>query len=324
MHPATVSVVLNEVPGRSISQATRDRIKAAAMEFNYRPSLLARSLRSRRTLSIGILVPDLREAYHNQIVSGIGDHLMDSGYFYFTAHHRRKRNLIEEYTHMLLGRGVEALIAIDTPIDHPFPVPAVAIAGHRPVEGVTNVVLDHRLAAELILDHLQSLGHTQIVFVRGQTFSADAEERWRYLMEVAREKGIPIRAELVVQLAGDVHSPELGYPVIRQLLARQERFTAVVAFNDMSAIGIIRALQDLKMNVPGDVSIIGFDDIEGAAFTIPRLTTVRQPLAEMGRIAAQCILNRLHRTQKFRPEITVEPSFVVRESTQAVLYKRAR
>ena len=324
MHPATVSVVLNEVPGRSISQATRDRIKAAAMEFNYRPSLLARSLRSRRTLSIGILVPDLREAYHNQIVSGIGDHLMDSGYFYFTAHHRRKRNLIEEYTHMLLGRGVEALIAIDTPIDHPFPVPAVAIAGHRPVEGVTNVVLDHRLAAELILDHLQSLGHTQIVFVRGQTFSADAEERWRYLMEVAREKGIPIRAELVVQLAGDVHSPELGYPVIRQLLARQERFTAVVAFNDMSAIGIIRALQDLKMNVPGDVSIIGFDDIEGAAFTIPRLTTVRQPLAEMGRIAAQCILNRLHRTQKFGPEITVEPSFVVRESTQAVLHKRAR
>jgi DNA-binding LacI/PurR family transcriptional regulator len=324
LHPATVSVVLNEVPGRSISQATRDRVKAAAKEFNYRPSLLARSLRSRRTLSIGILVPDLGEAYHNQIVSGIGDHLMDSGYFYFTAHHRRKKNLIEEYTHMLLGRGVEGLIAIDTPIDRPFPVPTVAVAGHRPVENVTNVVLDHRLAAELILDHLQSLGHDQIVFVRGQTFSADAEERWRYLMEVAREKEIPIRAELVVQLASDTHSPELGYPVIQQLLARQARFTAVVAFNDMSAIGIIRALQDLKMSVPSDVSVIGFDDIEAAAFTVPRLTTVRQPLSEMGRIAAQCVMNRLHRTQKFQPEITVEPSFVVRESTQSILHKRAR
>jgi DNA-binding LacI/PurR family transcriptional regulator len=324
LHPATVSVVLNEVPGRSISQATRDRIKSAAELFNYRPSLLARSLRNRRTLSIGILVPDLGEAYHNQIVSGIGDQLMDSGYFYFTAHHRRKKNLIEEYTHMLLGRGVEGLIAIDTPIDHPLPVPAVAVAGHRPVEGVINVVLDHRLAAELILDHLQSLGHEQIVYVRGQTFSGDAEERWRYLVEVAREKGIPIKPELVIQLSGDTHSPELGYPVVQQLLARQARFTAVVAFNDMSAIGIIRALQDLKMSVPGDVSVIGFDDIEAAAFTVPRLTTVRQPLAEMGKIAAQCVLNHLHRTDKFRPEIAVEPSFVVRESTQSILQKRAR
>src|SRR5262249_45851923 len=151
LHPATVSVVLNEVPGRSISQATRDRIKAAAKEFNYQPSLLARSLRSRRTLSIGILVPDLAEAYHNQIVSGIGDHLMDSGYFYFTAHHRRKKHLMEEYSQMLLGRGVEAIIVIDTPLDHPLPVPVVAVAGHRPVEGVTNVVLNHRLAAGLIL-----------------------------------------------------------------------------------------------------------------------------------------------------------------------------
>src|ERR1700722_887216 len=122
LNPATVSVVLNEVPGRSIPQATRDRIKAAAKELNYRPSLLARSLRNRRTLSIGVLVPDLSEAYHNQVVSGIGDHLMEAGYFYFTAHHRRRKHLIEEYSRMLLSRGVEALIAIDTPLDHPFPV----------------------------------------------------------------------------------------------------------------------------------------------------------------------------------------------------------
>lgn len=324
LHPATVSVVLNEVPGRSISQATRDRIKAAAKEFNYQPSLLARSLRNRRTLSIGILVPDLSEAYHNQIVSGIGDQLLDSGYFYFTAHHRRKQNLVEEYTQMLLGRGVEGLIAIDTPLHHSFPIPAVAIAGYEPIEGATNVVLDHRLAAELILDHLQSLGHQRIVFVRGQTFSADAKERWRYLMEVAGEKKIPVKSELVVQLAGDIHSPELGYPVVQQLHARHVPFTAVVAFNDMSAIGIVRALQDLKLNVPGDVSIVGFDDIEAAAFTVPRLTTVRQPLAQMGRIAAQCVLNRLHRTEKFRPEIRVEPSFVVRESTRAVVQEPIR
>src|ERR1700733_3196695 len=119
LNPATVSVVLNDVAGRSIPQVTRDRIKAAAREFNYQPSLLARSLRNRRTLTVGILVPDLSEAYHNQVVGGIGDHLMEAGYFYFTAHHRRRKLLVEEYSRMLLSRGVEALIAIDTPLDHP-------------------------------------------------------------------------------------------------------------------------------------------------------------------------------------------------------------
>jgi LacI family transcriptional regulator len=324
LHPATVSVVLNEVPGRAISQSTRDRIKAAAKELNYQPSLLARSLRNRRTLSIGILVPDLGEAYHNQILSGIGDYLMDSGYFYFTAHHRRKKHLFEEYSQMLLGRGVEGLIAIDTPLEHSFSVPTVAVAGHRSIDGVTNVVLDHRLAAELILDHLQSLGHQRIVFVHGQTFSADAGERWRYLMETAREKGIPVPPEFVVQLTGDTHSPELGYPVIQQLIARKVQFTALVAFNDMSAIGMIRALQDLNIRVPEDVSIVGFDDIEAAGFTVPRLTTVRQPLSEMGKIAARCVLSQLHATEKFRQEITVEPSLVVRESTHVITPQKNR
>src|ERR1700692_839847 len=113
LNPATVSVVLNDVPGRNIPQATRDRIKAAAKELNYQPSLLARSLRNRRTLTIGILVPQLGDGYHTQVMSGIGDHLMEAGYFYFTAHHRHRKNLVEEYSQMLLGRGAEALISID-------------------------------------------------------------------------------------------------------------------------------------------------------------------------------------------------------------------
>jgi LacI family transcriptional regulator len=250
-------------------------------------------------------------------MSGIGDHLMDAGYFYFTAHHRHRKNLVEEYSQMLLGRGAEALIAIDTLLEHPFPVPVVAVAGHHPIEGVTNVVLDHRLAAELALTHLHSLGHRRIAFMRGQSFSSDSDERWRSIVLVAREIGIPIRPELVVQLDRDMISPELGYPVMQQLLSNGERFTAVVAFNDMSAIGAIRALQDFGLRVPADVSVIGFDDIKAAAFNNPRLTTIRQPLSNMGRIAAQCVLNRLHGTERFREQITVEPELVVRESTQA-------
>src|SRR5260370_9478319 len=118
LNPATVSVVLNDVPGRSIPQATRDRIKAAAKQLNYRPSLLARSLRSRRTLTIGILVPELGDGYHTQVMSGIGDHLMEAGYFYVTAHHRPRKNLVEEYGRMLLSRGAARLIAIETSLEH--------------------------------------------------------------------------------------------------------------------------------------------------------------------------------------------------------------
>jgi LacI family transcriptional regulator len=109
----------------------------------------------------------------------------------------------------------------------------------------------------------------------------------------------------------------LGYPVIQHLLSIREQFTAVVAFNDMSAIGAIRALQDFGLRVPGDVSVIGFDDIKAAAFNNPRLTTIRQPLANMGRMAAQCVLNRIHGREEFRKQIIVEPELVVRESTQA-------
>jgi DNA-binding LacI/PurR family transcriptional regulator len=315
LNPATVSVVLNDVPGRSIPQATRDRIKAAAKKLNYRPSLLARSLRSRRTYTIGILVPELGDGYHTQVMSGIGDHLMEAGYFYFTAHHRHRKNLIEEYSQMLLGRGAEALIAIDTALEHDFPVPVVALAGHRPVNGVTNVVLDHRFAAELTLSHLHSLGHRRIAFIRGQPFSSDSAERWSGLVAVAREIGITIRPELTVQLDRDISSPELGYPAIQQLLSGGQRFTALVAFNDMSAIGAIRALHDLGLNVPRDVSVIGFDDIKISAFNNPSLTTIRQPLTNMGRIAAQCLLNRLNGSEPFRKQITVEPELMVREST---------
>ena len=306
------------MPGRSIPQTTRDRIKAAAKAMNYQPNLLARSLRSRRTLTIGILVPDLFDGYHTQVISGIGDQLIQAGYFYFTAHHRHKRDLIEDYTRMLIGRGAQGLIAIDTRLEHPISVPVVAVAGHRNIEGVTNVLIDHVRAAELALGHLYSLGHRKIAFMRGQTFSSDSGERWARLIEVAERLGLEIKPQLVVSLDRDMTSPELGYPVVQQLLVTKEPFTAIVAFNDISAIGAIRALNDFNLRVPEDVSVIGFDDIKAAAFTLPRLTTINQPLEEMGRVATQSLLNHIHNTVLPRDEITVEPKLVVRESTGPV------
>lgn len=318
LNPATVSVVLNDVPGRSIPQTTRDRIKAAAKELNYQPSLLARSLRNRRTLTIGILLPELGDGYHAEVMSGVGDQLMNAGYFYFTTHHRHRKALVEDYTRMLVGRGAQGILAIDTLLEHSIPVPVVAIAGHRHIEGVTNVVLDHKRAAELALRHLHSLGHRNIAFMRGQSFSSDSDERWNSMVEVANQLGLEIRPELVVHLDRDLTSPELGYPVVQQLLLSKCPFTALVAFNDISAMGAIRALQDFDLRVPSDVSVIGFDDIRAAAYTLPRLTTIRQPLAEIGRIATQCLLNRIHGTAVSRDEIAVEPELVIRESTAPV------
>lgn len=318
LNPATVSVVLNDVPGRSIPQVTRDRIKAAAKEMNYQPSLLARSLRNRRTQTVAILTPEFGEGYHTQVITGIGDQLIKAGYFYFSAHHRHQKNLIEEYIRMFIARGAQGIIAIDTLLEHLIPIPVVAVAGHRRIQGVTNIVLDHARAGEQVLTHLYSLGHRNIAFMRGQPFSSDSDDRWKGLMAVAASLGLQVKPELVTNLDLDMTSPELGYPVVHKLLASKQPFTALVAFNDLSAIGSIRALQDANLRVPQDVSVIGFDDIKAAAFTLPRLTTISQPLTEMGRLATQSLLGRINGDTEPGDEIVVEPKLVVRESTGPV------
>jgi LacI family transcriptional regulator len=313
--PATVSVVLNNVPGRSIPHETRERVRAAARKFNYQPSLLARSLRKQRSFTIGVLVPELSDGYHTHVMAGIGDHLMSEGYFYFSAHHRHKSDMIEEYPRILAARGAEGLIAIDTALSHSLAMPVVSVAGHKKIPGVTNVTLDHRHAAELSLRHLHELGHRHIAFMRGQPFSADSDERWRYLVTVARELEIEVRPELTVQLERDLTTPELGYPVVQQLLQQKRRFTAIISFNDIAAIGAIRALRDANLKVPEDVSIIGFDDISVAAYYTPRLTTIRQPLRSMGETAARILLQRIQGFKDYPEEFAVPPELIIRETT---------
>jgi DNA-binding LacI/PurR family transcriptional regulator len=316
LDPTTVSVVLNEVPGRSIPEATRERIRKAALKFNYHPSFVARSLRNRRTMTIGILVPVLADGYHAEVMTGIGDSLLDEKYFYFIAHHRHRPDLIEQYPRMLISRGAEGLITIDTNLVDKLPLPVVAIAGHRCMDGVTNVVLDHHQAAELSLCHLYNLGHRTIAFMRGQPYSSDSDARWQGIVLVARDLGLIIRPELTIQLTKDLTSPELGYPVVQQLLTQHRNFTAFLSFNDIAAIGCIRALHDVGLRVPHDVSVVGFDDIKEAAFQTPSLTTIRQPLHQMGALAVRTLLQQLGPSSgKEVPQIAVAPELIVREST---------
>jgi LacI family transcriptional regulator len=211
---------------------------------------------------------------------------------------------------------VEGLIAVDTPLSDDLPVPAVSVSGHENRPGLTNIVLDHDRAAELGLRHLKELGHREIAVFQGQSFSSDSEVRWNAIRQAATRLGIPIRPELVVRLEGDSPSPETGHRAARTLLARESRFTALWAFNDISAIGAVRALIECGRRVPHDVSVMGFDDVYGAAFHNPSLTTVRQPLARMGFIAAETLIARIANPAAQRPrEITVEPELIAREST---------
>jgi len=318
LSPATVSLVINRSPSaKSIPHRTQERVLAAARELNYRPSFVARSLRAQRSFTIGVVVPEISEGYAALVMSGIEDDLLEEGYFYFVVSHRHRADLIEEYPRLLQQRAVEGLIAVDTACRKGVPIPVVAVSGHNEVEGVTNIALDHKRAAELAMEHLAQLGHRKIACIKGQEFSSDTKVRWDAVRGAAKKLHIEIDERLAGQLEGESSSPALGYEVTRKLLERGERFTALFAFNDISAIGAIRALREAGLRVPEDVSVVGFDDIQSAAFQNPGLTTVRQPLRQMGVIAAETLLKRINAPAKapYPKMITVEPELIVREST---------
>lgn len=325
LSPATISLVLNNAPGvRSIPQETRDRVTMAAAKFDYRPSFYARSLRKRQTFSVGVMVPDLNDHYATQVLSGVEEFLIEEGYFYLTASHRRKPDLIEEYPRLLLDRCVEGFILIDTALEHGLKLPVVAVAGHRKIEGVTNVVLDQRRAAELALRHLYQLGHRKIAFMRGSSQSSDADDRWECQMAVARELKLEVSAALTVKIQFQISTPEMGFGPAVELLNRGVDFTALVCYNDVSAIGAIRALMDHGRRVPEGVSVVGFDDIESAAYHNPSLTTIRQPLNQMGVVAARILLQRIRGQATFPDAVPIEPELVIRESTRPPNVGRGR
>ena len=325
LSPATISLVLNNAPGvRSIPQQTRERVREAAARFNYRPSFYARSLRKQKSYSVGVLMPELSDSYATQVLSGVEEFLLEEGYFYLIASHRRKPDLIEEYSNLLMDRSVEGFVLVDTVLKHSLKVPVVAVAGNRKIEGVTYVELDQRRAAELTLKHLYQLGHRKIAFMRGGSHSSDADDRWECLMAVARELKLEVAPKLCVQLQLRVSTPELGYGPASQLLDSGAHFTALVCYDDLAAIGAIRAFMDHGLRVPEDISVVGFDDIQSASYHNPSLTTIRQPLQEMGVVASRILLQRIRGLETYPDSVSIMPELVIRESTCPPSPKRTR
>ena len=323
----TVSLVLNNSPSaRSIPPDTRQRVMEAAQRLNYRPNYFARSLRQSKSMSVGVLAPDLSEGYFTRVMNGVVQQLTQAHYFYFTACHDWKRELIEQYPRMLVERAVDGFLLLNTPADQiEVPVPVVAISAHSEVPNVTNIVLDHHKAVESALLHLHSLGHRRIAFMRGPKAIPDSEYRWQSIQQVAGEIGIAIDPSLVIRIDSAGWSmktgqhpmaPEIGYKPMQGLLEKTHDFTAIFCFNDIAAIGAIRALKDAGLRVPEDVSVVGFDDIQSAAYSTPSLTTVRQPLFEMGQRGAQILLERIANREAPHPaEFVMAPELIMREST---------
>lgn len=319
-----VSLVLNRSPqAASIPEHTQARIFAAAEELKYRPNHMARSLRRRRSQTVGVLVPEIDEPYAAKVMSGIEDFLVRKGYFYLVASHQAQQDRVDNCVGLLESRSVEGMVLVATPLSHPPRLPTVVVSGHQELVGVTNVVVDHERAAHLAFEHLHELGHRRIALVKGQTDSADTEERWQAVVRAAASFGIAIHDELVFQLIDDLpggrtrteKSYRDGYQFGSRLVRDGCPFTALFAFNDVSAIGAAHAFFEAGLRIPEDISVVGFDDIASAAFHNPGLTTVRQPLRQMGETASRILLDRLADGRSEPDTVTLAPQLVVRGST---------
>ena len=267
-------------------------------------------------MTLGVLVPELSEGYTALVLSGLEQALMEAGYFFLLISHHHRSELVERAQSMLAERAVDGLIAIDTALPCHLHIPTVTVSCPDKREGITNIVLNHCRAAELAIGHLSNLGHTEIAYIKGQAFSSDSQPRWAAIAETTLRVGLQIDPDLVTQLESDVATAEPGYKAARKLLAIGKPFSALSAFNDISAIGAVRALREAGLRVPEDVSVIGFDDIPSAAFQNPALTTVRQPLHTMGRLAAETLLAQigLDAPEPESSVVQVVPELVVRES----------
>jgi DNA-binding LacI/PurR family transcriptional regulator len=333
--PATVSIVLNNAPlARYIAPATKKRIEEVARKLGYRPNAMARFLRSKRSQSVGVMFFDVTDPFCTLIMRGIENGLYQASYVPIFADAHNQRNRFERYLEMLLERHVEALIVVANWLFVDIQllgdlskrnIPAATIGWELPGNTINSVMVDNEAGARLALEHLYQLGHRKIAFIRGPKMLIDSAPRWRGIQKFAQTAGLEIDPAMVQQLPESLDpnsSFESGVRLTDELLQRRKRFTAVMAFDDLTALGAIRALAKAGQRVPEHCSVTGFDDVPLSALAAPSVTTVRQPMEAMGGLAVNIVMEGINAALEKRDWNVVShkmtPELVIRESTRAV------
>jgi DNA-binding LacI/PurR family transcriptional regulator len=331
----TVSIVLNEAAlSRYIPDSTKTRIQDAAQTLGYKPNLFARSLRSNRSQTIGVMVFDITDPYCTLILRGIQNTLYDASYMPILTDVQNDPNRLQRYLEMLLSRRVEGMAIIAnwlfTDIDiigdlNKDGIPGVIIGRELKDETVSSVIVDNEAGGYLALQHLHELGHREIAFIRGPKALSDSESRWQGVRRFAAENGLKIDPKLTLDLpesSNPTSGHDASYELTSRLIMQGRKFSAVMAFDDMSALGVIRGLGHAGIQAPEECSVIGFDDIPLASLCAPTLTTIRQPMEEMGALAVEIVLKKVEATREKTSFVAVHrkvaPELVVRESTQSL------
>jgi DNA-binding LacI/PurR family transcriptional regulator len=331
--PATVSIVLNNAPlARYIAPTTRQKIEETAKRLGYRPNAMARFLRSKRSQSIGVIVFDVMDPFCTPILRGIENALYPLGYLPILADAHNQHDRFERYLEMLLERHVDGLIVVANWLFvdihvladlNKQEIPAATIGWEIPGNRVSSVMVDNEAGGRQALEHLYQRGHRRIAIIRGPKTLIDTAPRWRGIQKFAQSVKLDLDSGLCPQLP-DVFdanaSFEHGYHLTEELLQQKKRFTALLAFDDLTALGAMRALAKAGIRVPDDCSVTGFDDVAVSALSVPSLTTVRQPLETMGGAAVSIVVAAIKAGHENREWSAISqklhPELVIRDSTR--------
>ncbi len=315
--PSTVSRILNGTA--KVSDDKRIAVQAAIEKMNFAPNQMAQGLKKGRSMTIGIVVQDISSPFFDETLRGVDDSLKGTGFasVIVSGHWNAEEEV--QRIRLLLARKVDGIILLSGRISDED---ILRFAGTRPIVSTGRELhtasalgfkLDNENGAYLAVRHLIDLGHRRIAFVTGPANNNDAAERMAGYARALAEAGIEVNMNLVAE--GDFHEAG-GMQALNRLFETNQQFTAVFAANDLSAYGARLCMYRKGIRVPDDISLIGFDDLPGSEYTTPPLTTVRQPLYDMGRIATQALLRLIDGgtvTDQIPP---VE--LVVRETTRRV------
>jgi DNA-binding LacI/PurR family transcriptional regulator len=301
-----------------VNQQTGERIRQIAREKGYRPSAVARSLVTKRTKTIGVVVTRIADPFIAEVVNGIEEVANDHGYSVFLANSNANPDREVKVVHSFHERRVDGILvtasrvgALYMPLLAEMKVPTVLINNQHPGDFVHSVTIDNPAASRQATEHLISLGHKRIAYIGDQFgFQSDTERfaGYRSALEVA---DIPFLPDLTVHGDGKA---EGGMRAMERLLTLPEPPTAVFCYNDMSALGALRAIHAHGLRVPDDISVVGFDDLFIALYSNPSLTTISQPMRQMGTMAMEILL-KLFSGSNSKTNIKVQGQLIVREST---------